>query len=164
MGFLSWLRSWLRSRRTLGAAISAAQQGRLKDAVSSFQEHLGANPTDWDAWSGLGECQQALGELNAAEHAFQRSLELNPESIESSEGLALIYAERDHDWGRALSILDEQLKKATEAGVPDFVEISLAWVHHLKGDDGKAAEYFDRRLRSMDWENLGVEEDGPAPI
>jgi len=153
------LLSWLRSKRTLDAAISAAQQGKLRHAVSAFEKYLETNPMDWAAWSGLGECQQALGELNAAEYGFRRSLQLNPESVQSGEGLAVIYGERDHDWGRSLGILGEQLKKAREAGVPGFVEISLAWVYHLKGDNDKAAEHFERALRDINREEIGVQED-----
>ena len=55
--------------------------------------------------------------------------------------------------------MGEQLKPSTEAGVPEFVEISLAWVYHLKGDNDKAAEHFERALREMNWDEIGVQED-----
>ena len=94
MGILSWLRTRGSCRR----AIDASQQGRLREAVVGFQEVLDTAETNWQAWCALGECHYALGDLHAARWAFDRCLELNPQSVEAKQGRALLYGEQDHDW------------------------------------------------------------------
>jgi len=156
MGMLSWLRSRGIARRAIGAM----QQGRLREAVDAFEKLVEVRPRDWQAWCGLGECDAALGDLNAAEHAFRRCLELDPESVEAKEGLALTYGERDRDWQRCLDMLEGVLPIGVDAGVAEFMQIDIAWVHHLRGDAVEAAEHFDSALGEIEaWESKGVEED-----
>jgi tetratricopeptide (TPR) repeat protein len=138
------------------------QQGRLTDAVAAFEELVEVAPTDWEAWCGLGECHYALGDLSAAEHGFDRCLELNPDSVEAGEGAALIWAERDGDYPRSLRVLEELLEITTDAGVPEYAQLSIAWVHYLRGDLGQARRCFDEALEQMSrWEGMDVELDAP---
>jgi tetratricopeptide (TPR) repeat protein len=132
----------------------------LREAIASFVGLLEAHPSDWQAWCALGECQYWLGDPDAAERAFDRCLDLNHESVEAAEGKALIWAERDRDWLRSLRALEEILGRIADAGVSEFTELSIAWVHHLKGDAERAREHLDRALTHMSsWESLGVERD-----
>ena len=101
------------------------QEGRLREAEARLQEYLGLRPRDWEAWVYARGVQQSLGEVQESEQSFRRCLELNPESVEAKEGLALIYGERDGDWGRCLAVLEECLKETTEAGVPECM--SSVW-------------------------------------
>jgi tetratricopeptide (TPR) repeat protein len=152
--------SWLRARAIRKQAGEAVQQGRLKEAAVAFEGLVEIRPSDWQAWCGLGECHYDLGDLDAAERAFNRCLDLNRESIEAAEGKALIWAERDRDWTRSLQTLEATLEQTAKAGVPEFTELSIAWVHHLRGNAERARQYLDTALTHMSsWQSLGVERD-----
>jgi tetratricopeptide (TPR) repeat protein len=85
---------------------------------------------------------------------------LNPRSIEAKEGLALMRGARGRDWQACLEALTQTLVETTEAGLPELTEISIAWAHHMQGDDAKALEFFDRALDHMsNWPTVGVELD-----
>jgi tetratricopeptide (TPR) repeat protein len=152
--------SWLRSRGIRKRAIDALRHGRLGEATAAFEEAVSIAESDWQAWCSLGECHHALGQFDAAQRAFERCLELNPVSVEAKEGRALLYGERDHNWPRCLVELAELLTIATEAGVPEFTELNIAWAHSMQGDLAKAEGYFDAALGHMSrWQEIGVERD-----
>jgi tetratricopeptide (TPR) repeat protein len=156
MGILSWLRS----RGIRKRAIDALQHGRLGEATAAFKEVVSTAQGDWQAWCTLGECQYALGQFDAAQRAFDRCLELNPESVEAAAGRALVWAERDRAWARSINELERILRLTAEAGVPELTELSIAWVYHLQGDTARATDYFDRALDNMSgWESLGLDPD-----
>lgn len=156
MGILSWLRS----RGIRKRAVDALQHGRLGEATAAFEEAVSTAQGDWQAWCSLGECHYALGQFDAAQRAFDRCLELNPESVEAKEGRALLYGERDSNWPRCLALLEEILTVTTEAGVAEFTELNIAWAHYMRGDSAKAQQYFDAALDHMSgWEEIGVELD-----
>lgn len=148
------------ARSALARGVAAEGEGRLKAAVATFQEYLATKPKDWEALCSLGECQQDLGDLGSAEQSFRRCLEVNPESVEAAEGLALLWAERDKDYSRAISALEQPLSKVGEAGGGELVENSLAWVNYLKGDRQEAERHFAAFVAgAKGWRELGVEED-----
>ncbi len=154
------VRSWFRSRRALKRGIDAQRNGRLREATSAFEERLEMTPGDWQAWCGLGECHRELGQLDAAERAFTRCLDLNPKSLEAQEGLACIHGERDNQWSRRLDGLEKVLIETTKAGVPEITELGIAWAHHMRGDVSRALEFFERALDHMSkWPDLGVKLD-----
>jgi tetratricopeptide (TPR) repeat protein len=156
MALLSWLHGQALTRK----AVSAVQGGRLKEAQAAFEDVVESRPRDWQAWCSLGECRADLGDSNGAENAFRECLDLNPESVEAREGLALVYAERYRDWLHALRTLEELLDMTREAGAPELIEVRIAWVHHLAGNSQSAEQHFAAALAGMrEWEQVGVKED-----
>ena len=145
---------WMGRRRQREAATAAMLQGRLREAATAFRDYLHTSPRDWEAWGYLGDCHFDLGEPEAAEQALLRSLELNPECVETRETLALLYGERDGAWDRCLSMLDRCLAQTTRAGVPELTELSLAWAYHLQGDEAAAREHFGRAVGGATAEDI----------
>ncbi len=135
--------SWFRARATAAKALNAAQQGRLGEATALIEDVVESRPNDWAMWCTLGECRAAVGDPNGADHAFTRCLDLNQESVEAKEGMALIWAERDHNWQRSITALQETLAVTTEVGIAELTQLELAWVYYLSGDRTTAASYFD---------------------
>ncbi len=146
------LLAWMRSRKLRSAATEAMRQGRLREAAAAFARYLEVRPADWEAWGYLGDCHYDLGEPDPAERALRRSLELNPQGEEARETLALLAGERDGAWEVCLSMLEECLRQTSDAGIPEFTELSLAWAHYLQHDEAKAREHFDRAVGGVEAE------------
>jgi tetratricopeptide (TPR) repeat protein len=81
------------------------------EAREDFERALSTRPSDYSALNGLGWCLKALGRPVDAAVAWQRVLDLNPESPEGPEslkGLGMLAFERgdfpeaDHDLTQAL--------------------------------------------------------------
>ena len=69
--------------------LAALQAGAYRDAVDAFRHVTELTPSDADAWYNLGEAASALGETRTAEHAYARSVAIEPTSIDSRRELAL---------------------------------------------------------------------------
>lgn len=126
------------ARGLRAAAFRALAGGHLTEAVRAFEGYLRLNPSDAYVMFRLADCENDQGNLAAAEHWYDKFLELEPESIEAKENLALIWAERRGDHDRAIRALEELQPELRDAGMDDFLHLDLAWVHHLAGRRDKA--------------------------
>ena len=95
------------------AAVGRERAGRSGQAARAY----GAATTRWPgslgAWIGLGNSRYAEGELVAAERAFRRATELQPDAAIAWNNLALVLSER----GRKDEALAAALR-AVEIGGP----------------------------------------------
>ncbi len=64
------------------------------EAKAVFQMNLEAFPDSWNAWDSLAESHFASGELDLAEKAYLKSLELNPRNDNAKSFLAFIRGTR----------------------------------------------------------------------
>ena len=55
------------------------EQQQYSAAIESLKTALVSNPDDADAWNLLGYAQRNIGELKAAETAYQKALKLDPD-------------------------------------------------------------------------------------
>jgi len=69
------------------------QQKRVPEAVKVFRVNVELFPASWNAWDSLGEGLLAAGDVAGAREAYERSVQLNPESRSGKEALARIAAE-----------------------------------------------------------------------
>jgi tetratricopeptide (TPR) repeat protein len=58
---------------------------KLEEAKAVFQMNLEAFPDSWNAWDSLAESHFAIGEMDLAEKAYVKSMELNPKN-ENAKG------------------------------------------------------------------------------
>ena len=85
----------------LGAAGAAAFRARDPHAaLELMQQAAGLAPDDASAHHNLGEVHLALGQLEPAEGAYRRSVQLSPSGLASQLGLAVVL-ERRGTWGEA---------------------------------------------------------------
>ncbi len=66
------------------------QARKPEQARAVFEMNITAFPDSWNAWDSLGEGHFAIGELDPAEKAYVRSLELNPRNTNAERFLSHI--------------------------------------------------------------------------
>ncbi len=68
------------------------QQKRVPEAVKMFRVYAELFPASWNAWDSLGEGLLAAGDVEGARKAYEKSVQINPESRSGKEALARIAA------------------------------------------------------------------------
>lgn len=84
-------------------------QGKLEDALSSFQAAAERDGADAAVWEYLGQVCTALRNFPRAVDAFERSLRLDPDRCSTSALLADLY-ERSHDEPKAAACAQAALR------------------------------------------------------
>jgi tetratricopeptide (TPR) repeat protein len=83
------------------AVAAHAQAGVWRDTETLFRHAAAVDPDNWFAWQWVGSELLRQRDLDAAEEAFLRSLELRPQLAATQRGLADVHAERG-DWNAAI--------------------------------------------------------------
>jgi hypothetical protein len=74
------------------------QERKLGDAATKFKKAVDLNPTNAEAWNGLGWATFNAGDKSAAEQAFRRALSINAKHPGALNGIGQIaLAERRYD-------------------------------------------------------------------
>jgi protein O-mannosyl-transferase len=116
------------------AATQAIQSGRFQHARDLVQKALGQNPEAVELWNLLGVAQSELHQGEAARKAFQRGLQLAPNSVSLNENLGFLFF-READYGRA----KQYLQKAVTLGSQNpGVHFSLAAAKLRTGERAEA--------------------------
>ena len=71
----------------------AYSEGRYGDAVTELEAAIAASPELASAYAGLGLARESLSEREAAIAAYQRAIELDPDSFSARAGLVRLGAE-----------------------------------------------------------------------
>jgi len=99
------------------AAVQLEEQGKLALAAHSYREVLAKNPRSTLAWTNLGNVEMRLGRRPAAEEAFRKALEIEPDSADALNNLAwLLFEEKRIDEAEPIA------RKAAITPAPD------AWI------------------------------------
>ncbi len=69
------------------------QRKRVPEAVKMFRVNAELFPASWNVWDSLGEGLLAAGDVEGARAAYEKSVQINPESRSGKEALARIAAE-----------------------------------------------------------------------
>jgi Flp pilus assembly protein TadD len=94
---------------TAQEGVAAMNAGNFDTAIAKFQEISTKLPTCADCFYNLGIAYSKKGQMNEAEGAFKKSIELNPNNAEAYSGLANVYnQQKKFDQAIAMS------QKATE--------------------------------------------------
>ena len=79
----------------LRAAVRLEEEGKYALAAHAYREILATNPTATLAWTNLGNTENRLGRRAAAEEAFRKAIETDPESADALNNLAwLLYEDK----------------------------------------------------------------------
>ena len=70
------------------------QQGRFAEALDLIGAAIRINPKYAEAYGNLGAAYEAMGELPSARQAYERGLQLSPNSAFLASGLARVNAEK----------------------------------------------------------------------
>jgi tetratricopeptide (TPR) repeat protein len=98
-----------------GLADVLAQQGRIDDAIKSYDLGLVLKPDAAGAWYHLGELLQQLGRREEARLSFDRALEADPRHVEAINGSALLYFHAG-DYETAIARFDQSFAVKTDPG------------------------------------------------
>ena len=98
----------------LRAAVQLEEEEKFALAAHAYREILDKNPSSIVAWTNLGNVEMRLGRHAAAESAFRKALELDPDSADTLNNLAwLLYEEKRVDEAEPLA------RKAAVTKAPD---------------------------------------------
>ncbi len=121
--------------------------------VDNLLENLSLNS---DLWELKGIFHNALGDFDKAKKAFEKSLELNPNDLETLINLSAAY-ENAGEYQEASKVLDSVIQNE-----PENTEalMALGMLHEKKGLFEKAIEYFKKVIEidkdnSDAWYELG---------
>jgi len=123
-----------------------AQRGRVNEtmvrqATQEYQKITELAPKDADSWVWLGRLQSASQNTDAAERAFKKALEIEPDNEDGLTGLATVLGIKGDEAGAAA-----MLKKASEKNPsPDSLK-RLADAYEQQKNYGLAADTLRRAL------------------
>ena len=81
--------------QALRAAVQLEEQGKFALAAQTYREILEKDPRSHLAWTNLGNAEMRMGRRLAAEEAFRKALEIDPQSADTLNNLAwLLYEEK----------------------------------------------------------------------
>ena len=123
-----------------------AQRGRvnetmLRQATQEYQKITELAPRDADAWVWLGRLQSASQNMDDAERAFRKALEMEPENEDGLTGLATVLGIKGDDAGAA-----DLLKRASEKNPTADSLSRLADAYEQMKEYGLAADTLRRAL------------------
>lgn len=130
----------------LRAAVRLEEEGKYALAAHAYREILQSNPASLLAWTNLGNAEVQLGRRAAAEEAFRKALELDPDAADTLNNLAwLLYEEKRVDEAEPLA------RKAVSATAPDpWMRLdTLARILAARGNCTEAEETFRHALASV---------------
>jgi hypothetical protein len=102
------------SAKALRAAVQLEDDGKYALAAQGYREILSRDPKHLLAWTNLGNAEMRLGRLTAAEEAFRKALEIQPDAADTLNNLAwLLYEQKRVDEAEPLA------RKAAATKAPD---------------------------------------------
>ena len=147
------------ARRILGrfytARIREGQQGRpnmemLRQAIAQFEAVGEQAPKDLDNWILLGRLQKLAQNSSAAERAYKKALEVDPDNEDALTGLAIVYSDLGDN-----SSASEMLKKVADRNPNLRTLTALAAAYEQMKEHKLAAETY-RRAYEMNRENIDL--------
>jgi hypothetical protein len=130
----------------LRTAVRLEEEGKFALAAQSYREVLQRDPHSVLAWTNLGNAEMRLDRRPAAEEAFRKALELQPDSADTLNNLAwLLYEEKRIDEAEPLA------RKAVVTTAPDpWLRLdTLARILAARGACDEAATTFKQAIAAV---------------
>jgi tetratricopeptide (TPR) repeat protein len=96
-------------------AASLANAGKYDEAIAKFNEVIASVPKCTECYIGIGAANREKKDYAAAEAAYKKALEIDPNYIEAYSGLANIYNDQKK-FTEARAMSEEATKRSTTAG------------------------------------------------
>jgi tetratricopeptide (TPR) repeat protein len=118
-------------------------------ATALYQQALTADPRHEDALYYLGQCRRELGQPAAARAAFERLVQLNPQSSRAHLALGALVASPDPAEPMDLALAEAHLRRAHAInGEETGPVLRLGEVLLVSGRKAEAGESFEAALRT----------------
>jgi hypothetical protein len=124
----------------LRAAVRLEEEGKYALAAHAYRDILKSDPASVLAWTNLGNVEMRLERRPAAEEAFRKALELEPDSADTLNNLAwLLYEDKRMDEAEPLA------RKAVATTAPDpWMRLdTLARILAAQGNCEEAQKTYD---------------------
>ena len=128
------------------AAVRLEDEGKLALAAHAYREILQKDPASVLAWTNLGNAEMRLGRRPAAEEAFRKALELQPDAADTLNNLAwLLFEEKRIDEAEPLA------RKAVLTNAPDpWMRLdTLARILAARGACDEASQTFQKAIAAV---------------
>jgi Tfp pilus assembly protein PilF len=127
-------------------AVVARREGRLEDALASYQRAADAQRLQRglvvrDLHAGMADCLARLGREAEAEREFQAEIQAIPHSREGRVGLAMLYRSQARD-AEARQVLEGVVTTNRAAGAEEYWAVVRTFA--TLGDDEKRREWSAR--------------------
>jgi tetratricopeptide (TPR) repeat protein len=96
-------------------AAALANAGKYDEAIAKFNEVIAQVPKCTECYVGIGAANREKKDYGAAEAAYKKALEVDPNYVEAYSGLANIYNDQKK-FAEARAMSEEAGKRATAAG------------------------------------------------
>ena len=134
---------------TLHAATDARMRHDCAAAAALYEQALSVDPRHEDALYYLGQCRRELGQPAAARAAFERLVQLNPQSSRAHLALGALVASPDPAEPMDLAAAESHLRRAHAInGEETGPVLRLGEVLLVSGREAEAGEWFEAALRT----------------
>ena len=130
----------------LRTAVQLEEEGKYALAAHSYREILAKNPRSTIAWTNLGNAELHLGRRVAAEEAYRKAIEVDPDAADALNNLAwMLYEDKRVDEAEPLA------RKAAIIRAPDaWTRLdTLARILAARGNCDEAAMTFRQALEAV---------------
>lgn len=132
--------------KALRAAVQLEEEGKYALAAQGYREILARDPRSLLAWTNLGNAEMRLGRPVAAEEAFRKALEIQPDAADTLNNLAwLLYEQNRADEAEPLA------RRAVATKAPDgWTRLdTLARILAARGLCDEAKETFRKAIAEV---------------
>jgi tetratricopeptide (TPR) repeat protein len=134
----------------IGLGYNYYGDGRISDAIISFEDALAADPDNADAFDGLAHMYIQLGDAPLAEQNALQAVELNPNIARAQGRLGEAYF-RQNNYLNAIPPLEKAVElygKASELNARFFNMLATAYIRNSLTDCEKAVPLFQQVLNA----------------
>lgn len=118
-------------------------EGRLEEAARAFEQAVALDPSNGNAFYGLGNVYAELGRWADAVIAYNKAVSLNKDDVEAYNNLGIALAERGQ-YVQAAAAFEKAVKIYPKWAEPHY---RLSRVRHALHEEDEAREAYEKAIR-----------------